>query len=66
MPKNKIKFMVDRLYGNMLELIDKRQEQHSNSTFCNLNREGYFRGYFKDLIVIVHYVNKRKEAKHIL
>ena len=63
MSKNKIKFMVDRLYGNMLELIDKRQEQHSNSTFCNLNREGYFRGYFKDLIVIVHYVNKRKETK---
>ena len=29
--------MVDRLYENMLELISKRQEQHCNSTLCNLN-----------------------------
>ena len=48
--------MVDRLYENMLELISKRQEQHCNSTLCNLNNADW-RGillYYK--IVIVHYV----------
>ena len=29
--------MVDRLYENMLELIRDSQEQHCNSTLCNLN-----------------------------
>ena len=31
--------MVDRLYENMLELIGKKQEQDSNSTLCNLNKQ---------------------------
>ena len=30
--------MVDRLYENMLELIRDRQEQDSNRTLCNLNK----------------------------
>ena len=48
--------MVDRLYENMLELISKRQEQHCNSTLCNLNlvEEGDF--LLSVVIVIVHYV----------
>ena len=29
--------MIDRLYENMLELINERQEQDCNSTLCNLN-----------------------------
>ena len=48
--------MVDRLYENMLELISKRQEQHCNSTLCNLNvnfKENFDRPL---VIVIVHYV----------
>ena len=37
MLKNKIKFMVDRLYENMLILTVKNRKSHCNRTFCNLN-----------------------------
>ena len=48
--------MVDRLYENMLELISKRQEQHCNSTLCNLNKTGLSFSTLIKCIVIVHYV----------
>ena len=56
MLKNKIKFMIDRLYENMLELISKRQEQDCNSTLCNLNLGKSGKRYSRKTIVIVHYV----------
>ena len=48
--------MVDRLYENMLELISKRQEQHCNSTLCNLNKVAANSFASCSIIVIVHYV----------
>ena len=48
--------MVDRLYENMLELISKRQEQHCNSTLCNLNCGVFLTTNLVVFIVIVHYV----------
>ena len=48
--------MVDRLYENMLELISKRQEQHCNSTLCNLNLQFIISIVYYFIIVIVHYV----------
>ena len=48
--------MVDRLYENMLELISKRQEQHCNSTLCNLNEIINLSFFVLLKIVIVHYV----------
>ena len=54
--KNKIKFIVDRLYENMLELIRDSQEQDSNSTLCNLNESHSRKAFIISNIVIVHYV----------
>ena len=48
--------MVDRLYENMLELISKRQEQHCNSTLCNLNVTLDYGHFIVGMIVIVHFV----------
>ena len=38
-PKNKIKFMVDRLCENMLILNTKNKNRVVNRIFCNLNKQ---------------------------
>ena len=48
--------MIDRLYENMLELINERQEQDCNSTLCNLNVFNAIDVYIFAIIVIVHCV----------
>ena len=48
--------MIDRLYENMLELINERQEQDCNSTLCNLNFSQIYEKWNYNNIVIVHCV----------
>ena len=48
--------MIDRLYENMLELINERQEQDCNSTLCNLNVYPSNQANYEKSIVIVHCV----------
>lgn len=48
--------MTDRLCGNMLELVSKKQEQDSNRTLCNLNVEYTASLIANKWIVIEHYV----------
>ena len=48
--------MTDRLCGNMLELVSKKQEQDSNRTLCNLNYVSKLIDKSSSNIVIEHYV----------
>ena len=48
--------MTDRLCGNMLELVSKKQEQDSNRTLCNLNLVIFDMWENEQVIVIEHYV----------
>ena len=56
MIKNKIKFMVDRLYENMLILIEKNRNRNCNRTLCNLNVDNSNGWNRYAMIVIEHYV----------
>lgn len=56
MLKSNQKNLFDRLYKNMLELVNRRQKQNCNSTLCNLNLITKGIEFYRNDIVIVHCV----------